>query len=100
MHRQQPRYELALHMDTVVTQCRKADFMSRQRIPKLRNSHRLTSAVSIPNHDISPQYMAVVQELEDLQFTEYSDVVAVVKTIGLRNRPQDDGEGRTPVYLS
>lgn len=65
-----------------------------------QSSHRLTSAVSIPNQDISPQYMAVVQELEDLQFTLCSDAVAVVKTVRLRNRPQDDGEGRTPVDSS
>lgn len=48
MQRQQLRDELALHMGTAVTQFRGTDPMSRHRIPKLRYSYRLTSAVSIP----------------------------------------------------
>lgn len=95
MQRQQLRDELALHMATAVTQFRGTDPMSRHRIPKLRNSYRLTSAVSILNQDILPQYLEAVQHLEDLQFTVYSAAVAVVKTLGLRTRPQGDGEGRT-----
>ncbi|XP_062701855.1 uncharacterized protein LOC134285310 [Aedes albopictus] len=95
MQRQQLRDELALHMATAVTQFRGTDPMSRHRIPKLRNSYRLTSAVSILNQDILTQYLEAVQHLEDLQFTVYSAAVAVVKTLGLRTRPQGDGEGRT-----
>ena len=65
----------------------------RHRLPKLHNSYRLKTAVSIINQDVLPQYYSV-GNIEDLQLIVYSATVAVVQTLGLRTYPQGDSKGR------